>query len=114
MGRRAGGATHAACRAAVRFPRGVAVLLAAGTRPVWASAPSEHALGGANPACDRYTVQRGDTLKKIAARFGLTVALKDGRIGEYRLEDVAGVPKPVDPQDQTVITARDINISFGD
>lgn len=29
---------------------------------------------GANPTCDTYKVRRGDTLKKVAARFGLTVA----------------------------------------
>lgn len=47
------------------------VSAAAVPRPVVAGA-SEHF--GANPACDTYKVRRGDTLKKVAARFGLTVA----------------------------------------
>lgn len=47
-------------------------------------------------------------------RFGMTVALKNGAIGENKLSDIAGVPKPVDPADQIVQAARDINVSFGD
>jgi phosphofructokinase-like protein len=79
--------------------------------------PGHMQRGGSPSAYDRvlsteFGVRAAQLIKE--GRFGLTVALKDGRIGENRLEDVAGVPKPVDPQDQTVISARDINISFGD
>ncbi|NLX83045.1 MAG: 6-phosphofructokinase [Clostridiales bacterium] len=79
--------------------------------------PGHMQRGGSPCAYDRvlsteFGVRAAQLIRE--GRFGLTVALKEGRISENKLEDVAGVPKPVDPNDQTVISARDINISFGD
>ena len=51
----------------------LAVLLAAAPRAFLTSSTADRALGAGNAACDSYKVQRGDTLKKIAARFDMTV-----------------------------------------
>jgi hypothetical protein len=42
------------------------------------------------------------------------VALRAGRITDITLEESAAVPKRVQPDDDAVITARGIGISFGD
>jgi len=73
--------------------------------------------GGSPCAYDRvlstqFGVHAAELIRE--GRFGLTVALRNGVITENKLEDVAGVPKPVDPDDQIVRAARRINISFGD
>ena len=47
-------------------------------------------------------------------KFGVTVALKGDKISQNPLSEVAGVPKPVDPDSQIVKSAREINISFGE
>ncbi len=46
--------------------------------------------------------------------FGVTVALKGNEITHNPLREVAGVAKPVPEDDQMIVTARDIGISFGD
>lgn len=79
--------------------------------------PGHMQRGGSPCAYDRvlsteFGVRAAQLIRE--GRFGLTVALKEGRISENKLKDVAGVPKPVDPEDQIVVSARDINISFGD
>ena len=47
-------------------------------------------------------------------KFGLTVAMVDGKITENKLSDVAMKTKFVSEDDQMVLTAKDIGISFGD
>jgi len=79
--------------------------------------PGHMQRGGSPCAYDRvlstqFGVHAARLIKE--GRFGLTVALKNGTIGENKLSDVAGVPKPVNPEDQVVKAARDINVSFGD
>ena len=79
--------------------------------------PGHMQRGGSPCAYDRVlSTQFGVHAAKLIkeGRFGLTVALKGGAITENRLEDVAGIPKPVDPGDQIVRAARNISISFGD
>jgi 6-phosphofructokinase 1 len=78
--------------------------------------PGHMQRGGSPCAYDRvlstqFGVHAANLIKK--GRFGLSVALKGGVIGENKLEDIAGVPKLVDPNDQIVTAARNINISFG-
>jgi len=79
--------------------------------------PGHMQRGGSPCAYDRvlstqFGVHAAELIRE--GRFGLTVALRNGVITENKLEDVAGVPKPVDPDDQIVRAARRINISFGD
>lgn len=47
-------------------------------------------------------------------KFGLTVAMVDGKITENKLSDVAMKTKFVEENDQMVLTAKDIGISFGE
>jgi 6-phosphofructokinase len=78
--------------------------------------PGHMQRGGSPCAYDRVlSTQFGVHAAKLIkeGRFGLTVALKGNVITENRLEDVAGIPKPVDPGDQIIGAARNINISFG-
>ena len=42
------------------------------------------------------------------------VALHAGKVADVHLEDAIGVPKRVDINDDAVITARGMGISFGD
>ena len=79
--------------------------------------PGHMQRGGSPSAYDRvlstrFGVHAAHLIKE--GRYGLTVALKGNEISENKLEDIAGVPKPVDPDDQIVRTARSMNISFGD
>ncbi|HSK69541.1 MAG TPA: ATP-dependent 6-phosphofructokinase [Candidatus Limnocylindria bacterium] len=79
--------------------------------------PGHMQRGGSPCAYDRvlstqFGVHAAQLIKQ--GRFGVTVALKGDEIGENDLEVIAGVPKPVNPADQIVLAARDINISFGD
>ena len=79
--------------------------------------PGHMQRGGSPCAYDRvlstqFGVHAAHLIKE--GRFSLSVALKGGAIGENKLEDIAGVPKPVDPEDQLVKSARDMNVSFGD
>jgi len=79
--------------------------------------PGHMQRGGSPSAYDRvlstrFGVHAAHLIKE--GRYGLTVALKGSEISENKLEDIAGVPKPVDPDDQIVRAARNMNISFGD
>lgn len=47
-------------------------------------------------------------------RYGRTVAMVDGKITSNALDDIAGKTKFVTPDDQLVITAKDLGIKFGD
>lgn len=79
--------------------------------------PGHMQRGGSPCAYDRvlstqFGVHAAQLIKE--GQFGVTVALQGNRITHNRLSEVAGVPKPVDPQSQVVKAARDISISFGD
>ena len=79
--------------------------------------PGHMQRGGSPCAYDRVlSTQFGVCAAQLIreGQFGVTVALQGSRITQNRLADIAGVPKPVDPESQIVKAARDINISFGD
>ena len=79
--------------------------------------PGHMQRGGSPGAFDRvlstrFGVHAARLIKQ--GKFGVTVALKGNEITENKLEDIAGVPKLVEPDAQLVKTAREISISFGD
>jgi len=47
-------------------------------------------------------------------RFGVTVAMVDGKITHNNLVDIAGKSRPVPPEHNVVSTARSVGICFGD
>ncbi|MDD3109844.1 MAG: 6-phosphofructokinase [Clostridiales bacterium] len=79
--------------------------------------PGHMQRGGSPCAYDRvlstqFGVHAAHLIKQ--GQFGVTVALAGQQITQNRLADIAGVPKPVDPESQIIRAARNINISFGD
>jgi phosphofructokinase-like protein len=73
--------------------------------------------GGTPTAFDRWLATRfGAAAVRLAAAGGFDrmVALRAGRITDITLEESAAVLKRVQPDDDAVITARGIGISFGD
>ncbi|MDD2561534.1 MAG: ATP-dependent 6-phosphofructokinase [Eubacteriales bacterium] len=79
--------------------------------------PGHMQRGGSPCAYDRglstqFGVHAAHLIKQ--GQFGVTVALSGQQITQNRLADIAGVPKPVDPESQIIRAARNINISFGD
>ncbi|MDD4080371.1 MAG: ATP-dependent 6-phosphofructokinase [Eubacteriales bacterium] len=79
--------------------------------------PGHMQRGGSPCAYDRVlSTQFGVHAAKLIkdGQFGVTVALVGNQITQNRLADIAGVPKPVDPDSQIVKAARNISISFGD
>lgn len=49
------------------------ILWASGPQASLASSAVDQTLAAGNTSCDSYRVRRGDTLKKVASRFGITV-----------------------------------------
>jgi len=47
-------------------------------------------------------------------RYGVTVAMADGKITHNNLSDIAGKPRPVPLSHNVVATARSVGIAFGD
>ena len=73
--------------------------------------------GGTPTAFDRSLATRyGAAAVRLAARGGLDrmVALHCGRITDIPLEEATAIPKRVKLDDDAVITARNVGISFGD
>jgi len=73
--------------------------------------------GGTPTAFDRWLATRyGAAAVRLAARNGFDrmVALQCGRITDISLEEATATPKCVKLEDDAVITARNIGISFGD
>jgi 6-phosphofructokinase 1 len=73
--------------------------------------------GGTPTAFDRWLATRyGAAAVRLAARGGFDrmVALQCGEIVDIPLEEAIAVPKRVNPKGDSVITARNIGISFGD
>lgn len=79
--------------------------------------PGHMLRGGSPSAYDRILATRfGVRAAQLIAdeKYGYSVAMIDGKIGENRLEDVAGKTKFVDTEGNYVITAKDLGIAFGD
>ena len=79
--------------------------------------PGHMLRGGSPSAYDRvlatkFGVRAASLIK--SEKYGYTVAMRDGRITENKLEDIAGKTKFVTPEHQLVITARELGVSFGE
>ena len=79
--------------------------------------PGHMLRGGSPSAYDRvlatkFGARAAELIKK--GKFGYTVAKVDGKITENKLSDVAMKTKFVLPDDELVITGKNIGISFGD
>ncbi len=73
--------------------------------------------GGTPTAFDRWLATRyGAAAVRLAARGGFDrmVALRGGQITDVALEEALAIPRRVDPNEDAVITARGMGISFGD
>ncbi len=73
--------------------------------------------GGSPTPFDRWLATRyGAAAVRLAARGGFDrmVALHAGQVVDVSLEEALAVPKRVDLQDDAIITARGMGISFGD
>ncbi len=73
--------------------------------------------GGTPTAFDRSLATRfGAAAVRLAARGGFDrmVALQSGRVTDISLVDATAIPKRVKLEDDSVITARNVGISFGD
>ncbi len=73
--------------------------------------------GGTPSPFDRWLATRyGAAAVRLAVqgKFDRMVALQAGKITDISLEDAIAVPKRVDVNDDAVITARGMSISFGD
>lgn len=73
--------------------------------------------GGTPTAFDRWLATRyGAAAVRLAARGGFDrmVALQCGRITDLPVDEALAVPKRVRPDDDAVVTARSVGISFGD
>ncbi len=73
--------------------------------------------GGTPTAFDRWLATRyGAAAVRLAAKGGFDrmVALHGGQIGDVALEQALAVARRVDPDEDAVITARGMGISFGD
>ena len=73
--------------------------------------------GGTPTPFDRWLATRyGAAAVRLAARGGFDrmVALHSGRIVDVSLEEAIAAPKRVDINDDAIITARGMSISFGD
>lgn len=79
--------------------------------------PGHMLRGGSPSAYDRILATRfGVRASQLIAeeKYGYSVAMKNAKIGENPLEEVAGKTKLVDPEDNYVITAKHLGVSFGD
>jgi 6-phosphofructokinase 1 len=73
--------------------------------------------GGTPTAYDRCLATRfGAAAVRLAASggFGRMVALQNGKIVDINLDDALAVPKRVDVNGDTILSARGLGISFGD
>ena len=73
--------------------------------------------GGTPSAYDRVlSTQFGVHAAELICKdhYGVSVALKGNSITHNPLKEIAGVPKLVPKDDQMVVIARDMGISFGD
>jgi 6-phosphofructokinase 1 len=79
--------------------------------------PGHMLRGGSPSAYDRILATKfGVHAAKLIAdeKYGRTVAKIGSQITSNKLEDIAGKTKFVDPNDQMVLIAKDLGVSFGD
>lgn len=79
--------------------------------------PGHMLRGGSPSAYDRVlATQFGTRAAELLfkEKYGYTVAMVDEKITENKLSDIAGKTKFVTPDDQMVLAARRIGVSFGD
>lgn len=79
--------------------------------------PGHMLRGGSPSAYDRILATKfGVHAAKLISeeKYGRTVAKIGSKITSNKLEDIAGKTKFVDPQDQMVLMAKDLGVSFGD
>ncbi len=79
--------------------------------------PGHMLRGGSPSAYDRVlATQFGTRAAELLfkEKYGYTVAMVDEKIAENKLSDIAGKTKFVTPDDQMVLAARRIGVSFGD
>lgn len=79
--------------------------------------PGHMLRGGSPSAYDRILATKfGVHAAKLIAeeKYGRTVAKIGSKITSNKLQDIAGKTKFVDPDDQMVLMAKDLGISFGD
>ena len=79
--------------------------------------PGHMLRGGSPSAYDRvlatkFGVRAASLIK--SGKYGYTVAMVDGKITENKLSDIAGKTKFVTPDNQLVITAKELGVSFGE
>jgi 6-phosphofructokinase 1 len=73
--------------------------------------------GGTPTAFDRLLATRyGASAVRLAAKgeYGRMVSLQNSKIVDVRLDEVIRIPKRVDINGDTILTARGLGISFGD
>ena len=100
--------------ATLRIAREIESLTGFETRAV---VPGHMLRGGSPSAYDRvlatkFGVRAADLIR--SKKFGYTVAMVDGKITDNKLSDVAMKTKFVLPDDELVITGKNMGISFGD
>ena len=79
--------------------------------------PGHMQRGGSPAPYDRaLATQFGSYAAKMVedGNYGITVAMENSHVGENKLKDIAGVPKPVPKDDHVLITARNMGICMGD
>ena len=79
--------------------------------------PGHFIRGGAPSAYDRVLASRFGAYAADLVHggvFGVSVALRNNLVVHNPLAEVAGKTKFVAPEDQMVVTARNLGISFGD
>ncbi len=79
--------------------------------------PGHMLRGGSPSAYDRllatkFGVHAAELIKK--ENYGRTVALVNGKVTSNALNDIAGITKFVKPDDQLVLTAKNLGVSFGE
>lgn len=79
--------------------------------------PGHMQRGGAPVAYDRVLCTRfGSHAAKLVmeGHYGVSVAVKNGTVTENKLEDIAGKPKLVTPDNEMILAAKSMGISFGE
>ncbi len=82
-----------------------------------ACVPGHMLRGGSPSAYDRILATKFGvhaTKLLLDEEYGMTVAMVDGVVKANKLSDIAGKPKLVPTDDQLIITAKKLGVSFGD
>lgn len=79
--------------------------------------PGHFLRGGSPSAYDRILATQFGTFAAnliYKEEYGVTVALKNGKVASNRLADIAGKSRPVPADENLIKVGRDMGISFGD